>query len=422
MFAVRVLEGSWEGGEPDSVGAWNDYVDALGERGRELAAQVSALQAELVAVVAEAEATDKLGLPVTQWAAWQLGVTPGEARGLVGLAHKLARLPKLAGAFERGELSQGTVVSLAAAATPEIEDQMLELAEVAMAGQLQTMARLYRRLDDDDDGRPEPEERFSWFWDDENMLRLTGRLSPLAGAELEAALRAAKDCADRSDPDDHRRPEAERTTVSNPEALLRLAQHYLAGQTTADGVLPERFQVLVHLEAGDDDTLQAWLSGAGPVPQASITELLCEAWLTTVVTEQGKPVTTVRPQRFAQPDQVRALWVRDRMCRFPGCGRTSFLKAHHVRERRHGGPTSLDNLVLLCQRHHTLIHRPGWTLSYHPDTNQVSVTRPDGRAVAPIGRPPPPGDPPPTPGTRHTGTGERLTPWAKDVILSHWLN
>jgi hypothetical protein len=327
MFGSQVLEAIGEGIESDSFVDWAAYTDALGAQGRELGAQISALQAELVSVVAEAEATDKLGLPVTQWTAWQLGVTPGEARELVRLGHKLAKLPKLSAAFERGELSQGTITSLVAAATPEIEDQMLELAEVAMAGQLQTMARLYGRLNDDDGDRPEPEERFSWYWDDENMLRLSGRLSSTAGAELDAALRAAKDRANTYDPDDHRRPEAERIAVSNPEALLRLAQNYLAGETTTTGVLPERFQVLVHLEVSDDDTLQAWLSGAGPLPRASITELLCESWLTAVITKQGKPVTTVRPHRFAQPDQVRALCARDRMCRFPGCGRTSFLKA-----------------------------------------------------------------------------------------------
>jgi hypothetical protein len=77
--------------------------------------------------------------------------------------------------------------------------------------------------------------------------------------------------------------------------------------------------------------------------------------------------------------------------------------------------------VLLCQKHHTLIHQPGWTLTHHPDSNQVTVTRPNGKPITPQPRTKPPGDPPPTTGTRHTGTGETLTPYAKGVILGHWL-
>jgi hypothetical protein len=418
MFGAAVVAETRDGREPDSVEDGWAYTDALGERGRELGAQISALQAELVGV--EAEATERLGLPVTQWAAWQLGVTPGEARKLVGLAHKLVGLPKLAAAFGRGELSEGTVTSLVSVATPE--DQLLELAEVAMAGQLQTMVKTYARVcAADAAGEVEPDERFSWWWDDAGMLRVSGRLGALAGAELQAALRAAQDNG-HVDVDDHRRSEAEQTSVSNPEALLRLAQGYLANRAGPTGVVPERFQTLVHLEVGDDDRLQAWLAGAGPLPQPVLGELLCESWLTTVITQQGTPVTTVRPHRFAQPDQVRALWVRDGRCRFPGCGHTVFLKAHHVRQHQHGGPTRVDNLVLLCQKHHTVIHQPGWTLTYDPDTNTVTVTRPDGRAVAPIPRARPPGDPPPAAGTRRTGVGDKLTTYGKDVILATWLN
>jgi hypothetical protein len=53
----------------------------------------------------------------------------------------------------------------------------------------------------------------------------------------------------------------------------------------------------------------------------------------------------------------RAVIVRDRHCRFPGCDRPpSWCDAHHVRHWDKGGPTALHNLVLLCRRHHRLIH------------------------------------------------------------------
>ncbi len=54
-------------------------------------------------------------------------------------------------------------------------------------------------------------------------------------------------------------------------------------------------------------------------------------------------------------------------CRFPGCTRHRKLQAHHVRFWRDGGRTDLDNLVLVCARHHTLVHQHGFALELHPD-------------------------------------------------------
>lgn len=82
-----------------------------------------------------------------------------------------------------------------------------------------------------------------------------------------------------------------------------------------------------------------------------------------------------RRHRFATRDQRAALAVRDRHCRFPGCRvDPSRCRAHHVREWSKGGATCLSNLVLLCQRHHALVHELRWTIQAddaldpgHPD-------------------------------------------------------
>ena len=41
-------------------------------------------------------------------------------------------------------------------------------------------------------------------------------------------------------------------------------------------------------------------------------------------------------------------------------------QAHHVREWDNDGPTDLDNLALLCRRHHTSVHEGGWTITPTP--------------------------------------------------------
>jgi hypothetical protein len=61
----------------------------------------------------------------------------------------------------------------------------------------------------------------------------------------------------------------------------------------------------------------------------------------------------------------RALEVRDRGCRFPGCG-SRYTDAHHIRHWADGGPTRLDNLILLCRTHHRLLHEGGFRLEPDP--------------------------------------------------------
>ncbi|MEA2827690.1 MAG: hypothetical protein QOG43_2129 [Actinomycetota bacterium] len=80
-----------------------------------------------------------------------------------------------------------------------------------------------------------------------------------------------------------------------------------------------------------------------------------------------------------------ALVIRDEHCRFPGCDRRSaWCEGHHVRWVTHGGATDIDNLVLLCSRHHHRLHQPDWQAKLLPDAT-FEVTDPNGmvRATSP---------------------------------------
>ncbi|HVE74063.1 MAG TPA: HNH endonuclease signature motif containing protein, partial [Mycobacteriales bacterium] len=88
-----------------------------------------------------------------------------------------------------------------------------------------------------------------------------------------------------------------------------------------------------------------------------------------------------RKAREATPALRELLEVVDgRRCRFPGCSRARALDAHHVRYWSHGGGTDLDNLVLLCTRHHTLVHALGFGLRLHPD-RRLDVRTAEGAAI-----------------------------------------
>jgi hypothetical protein len=90
------------------------------------------------------------------------------------------------------------------------------------------------------------------------------------------------------------------------------------------------------------------------------------------------------------PALRRALRGRDRGCRFPGCERTRFVDAHHLRHWADGGETSLDNLVLLCRRHHRLMHEGGYSVG-RLSQDGLRFRDPAGAPIPAVPRPPPGG-------------------------------
>ena len=70
----------------------------------------------------------------------------------------------------------------------------------------------------------------------------------------------------------------------------------------------------------------------------------------------GRDLVHSRVGRCASYAQLRALHKRSDHCQYPGCTATRELEAHHLVADEHGGKTELANLILLCHRHHKLLH------------------------------------------------------------------
>ncbi|MGB8651443.1 MAG: DUF222 domain-containing protein, partial [Mycobacteriales bacterium] len=100
----------------------------------------------------------------------------------------------------------------------------------------------------------------------------------------------------------------------------------------------------------------AW---TGPQTRTRIETVLCDARISRVLRDSIGQVVGLQALRDQiTPAQRRALVARDRHCVARGCTRPpAFCDAHHLLAREDGGATSLDNLVLLCRRHHVLWHR-----------------------------------------------------------------
>jgi hypothetical protein len=144
---------------------------------------------------------------------------------------------------------------------------------------------------------------------------------------------------------------------------------------------PGATRPLLWVLTGADGTGPAELPGVGPLSAAVARRLACDAEAARI-TVDGEQVHLGRAVRTATATQRRLLTLRDGGCRFPGCGRPpDWCEAHHLIFWDHGGPTDLDNLILLCSHHHHLCHEGGWKARPDPHTAQVTFTRPDGSEV-----------------------------------------
>ena len=106
----------------------------------------------------------------------------------------------------------------------------------------------------------------------------------------------------------------------------------------------------------------------------------------------GSVLDVGRKTRTVPPTIRRALEYRDKHCRFPGCG-SKYCDAHHIRHWARGGETKLDNLSLLCVRHHRAVHEGGFRMVRTP-LKQLEFYWPNGHLMPDAPSPPPiPGDP-----------------------------
>lgn len=163
------------------------------------------------------------------------------------------------------------------------------------------------------------------------------------------------------------------------DALVDVCRFFLDNQTTQPG---GRHRPHVNVVVEADDLYAARrvrYLGGGPVSAGTAASTPCDGVMHRVVVDpDGAILDYGRATRTISAAIWSALVVRDEGCRFPGCDRPAkWSEAHHVVWFSVGGETSLDNLILLCSRHHHLIHRPGWETKLKPD-GTFEVTDPSG--------------------------------------------
>ena len=103
---------------------------------------------------------------------------------------------------------------------------------------------------------------------------------------------------------------------------------------------------------------------AGLVDATTLELLACNATVrTALLAPNGALLDLGRSQRLATPPQKTALLARDGGCVIPGClVPGDACDAHHVQWWQRGGRTDLENLALVCGRHHTEVHLEEWEI------------------------------------------------------------
>jgi hypothetical protein len=174
------------------------------------------------------------------------------------------------------------------------------------------------------------------------------------------------------------------------DALVAMAERTLAPAPQVDGDTASDHhlhQVVVHVDQavlGPDGARDAYLDDGTRVSAETFRRASCDSALVAATTgEAGEVLDVGRKTRTVPAAIRRALWSRDRGCRFPMCTNRRFVHAHHVTHWAHGGPTRLDNLVLLCGFHHRLLHEGGFAMSLTPDRTARFFT-PAGREIATV--------------------------------------
>lgn len=371
------------------------------------AGRIAAGEAHLVGLIGEfdrREAWSAVGmLSCAHWLSLRLGMGLKAAHERVRVSRALPFLPVTAEAFAGGRLSWTQVRAITRVAAAEDEQTYVDLARHATGAQIERLVRGVRRarrfVEDEADPRAAAHRmRTRISYDADGTLVLTVRMPAEQGAVMLAAVEQARAVLDRPAAaaqssaedsahagDDDSAGKAERPVpATQTDAVLHLARTFLetTAATQPDVTRRSRSHLVAHLDPisgwarlHDGELLPASSVAAigAPLPSPDQMRPLTEADLTAA--DLGR---AAREPSLALRELLGA--VDGERCRFPGCTRHRRLHAHHLVYWSAGGRTDLANLLLLCSRHHTLVHAQGFRLNMRADRT-LSVATADGVPV-----------------------------------------
>ncbi|MFE4503013.1 DUF222 domain-containing protein [Rhodococcus sp. NPDC056743] len=325
---------------------------------------------------------------VGRWLAANTMLQNAAGNKIAALGTALRGFPDIAAQFEAGDLSLDHAALIAAfcesppkgmpdiALTPSLKTLLAAASGVeATTTKVRYAIAVLERIFESDEHPPGEDN-------DLNALRIAptlngrvvikGDFDALTGEMLLSALSGLsmpKPAADGT-------PDARSAAKRTADAFTELIRRYLDNAATGiDG--GQRPHVNVHITAKDlaehrecattradsgesdfDDLDVGYMPWMGPLSVSKTRMLACDCMLSTVLMDgNGAPLDATPLKRLVTAEQRIALIARDKGCDFPNCDAVpAWCDAHHIKPWSTGGVTVMDNLVLLCRSHHTLIH------------------------------------------------------------------
>jgi Domain of unknown function (DUF222)/HNH endonuclease len=322
-------------------------------------------------------------LTAKAWLRWKCNFSPAAAADRVAVARELEGLPQATQAFADGDISYAHAAMIART-SEKLGDKMESNAETILvtAAKELDLARLrmvtikLQHFMDPDSVREESNEshelRFLHFSQTlDGVFYMNGRFDAEAGAIIQTALNAL---SGPPTPDDKRTPKQRRA-----DSLVELARQRLdSGTLPQVGGQKPHLAVTVSMAtlANQPGSPAADLEWAQPIPAETARRLACDAAITPIFlgSESEQPMAG-QTSRSISGSQRKALVVRDKGCRFPGCDRPAdWTDVHHLKHWADGGKHVMDNLILLCRRHHRMVHEEGWQLVITAGGEIVALT------------------------------------------------
>ena len=289
------------------------------------------------------------------------------AREKVFVARTLRKMPLTADRFSHGDLAYSKVRMLARAADAhpvefERDEQVLVDSATSM-----TVAQFARVLDHWRQALDGPanlvDQREASYLHASKTIDGTVKIDGLLDREWGEVFLTAMDALGR--------PAARAAVTPQParwrraEAFVEICRRFLdRGETVYGGERPH-ITVLCDLASLEERAGRICEVGhMGSIYPETARRLACDAGVARVIVgPDSQPLDAGRRVRTAPPAQRRALVARDRHCRFPSCDRPApWCDVHHVVHWADGGHTSVDNQLLLCRSHHTLVHEGGFSI------------------------------------------------------------
>ena len=322
--------------------------------------QLAGIRAEAVAELQRREGTE-----LTETVLREGGLrSRRRARSEVETAVELQGLPETSEGLRNGEIQYDNARIIAGASQRgEInENELGDAARTQSPDKFAGTVRKHEQQRSRDDGMGMLEHQRSRRFakvktdPDDGMTVLFGRFDPITGARIETALSQKMDEQWREEDPRNRATAGQR--MADALALLL---------TSGDGEKNGRSRGARLLLIADYDVItrelrNCRLSDGTPIPVQKVREMACDAEiLPAIFRGASQPLDLGRSRRIASPAQRVSLIARDRNC--VGCSASAaWCQAHHIIPWQPGGPTDLNNLVLLCSRCHHKVHDDRWQI------------------------------------------------------------